>query len=73
VLYWIGGYTTTSAMASKIFQAINLATGRGDDAAMIVITTTDHTGEASTKRVKAFVRERLPGLLHSLDTMTGAK
>ena len=72
-LYWIGGYTTTSATASKIFQAINLASGRGDDGAMIVITTTDHTAEASTKRVEAFVRERLPGLLHRLDAMTGAK
>jgi EpsI family protein len=66
-VYWVGGYTTTSATASKIYQAINLVSGRGDDGAMIVITSTDHGAEANTRRVEAFVRERLPGLLRSLD------
>jgi len=70
-LYWIGGYTTTSPTASKIYQGINLVSGRGDDGAMIVITTTDRTGEVSEKRVEAFIREHLPGLLRGLDTMTG--
>lgn len=71
-VYWVGGFTTTSATLSKVYQAINLLTGRGDDAAMIVATTTDHTAEASAERVKAFVVERLPGLLRSLDHMNGA-
>ena len=70
-LYWVGGYTTTSATASKIYQAINLVSGRGDDGAMIVITTTDRTGDIGEKRVESFVRERLPGLLRSLDATTG--
>ena len=71
-VYWVGGYTTTSATASKIYQAINLVRGRGDDGAMIVITTTDRTAEASAKRIEAFVRERLPDLLGKLDAITGA-
>jgi EpsI family protein len=69
-VYWIGGQTTTSAMASKIYQAINLLTGRGDDGAMIVITTTDRNGvdgDNGAARLKVFVRERLPGLLRDLD------
>lgn len=70
-VYWIGGYTTTSATASKIYQAINLVRGRGDDGAMIVITTTDRNAEVNARRIEAFVRERLPGLLDRLNAMTG--
>lgn len=67
-VYWVGGYTTTSQSASKLYQAINLLRGKGDDAAMLVITATEQQSpEAAMELVKAFVREKLPRILKYLD------
>ena len=37
--YWINGRLTTSKYAAKAFNAIDKLTGRGDDSAVIVLTT----------------------------------
>ena len=69
-VYWVGGWTTTSDIASKVYQAINLITGKGDDGAMIVITaTTLVSAEASQALVAAFVKDRLPTLLDNLSAI----
>ncbi len=69
-VYWVGGWTTTSEVVSKIYQAVNLVTGHGDDGAMIVITASDRSSEeVSAARVKAFVLERLPRILKNLDAV----
>lgn len=69
-VYWIGGRTTSSAMMSKFYQALNLLTGKGDDGAMVVISTTNlGNSEASKALIETFVRDRLPGLLRNLDVI----
>lgn len=69
-VFWIGGWTTTSETAAKIYQAINLLTGKGDDAAMIfIIATSDESVESAASRVEGFVSERLPQLLGELDAI----
>lgn len=66
-VYWVGGRTTTSDILSKVYQAISLVTGKGDDGAMIVITATDsRSADASKALVEAFVRNRLPRILQNL-------
>ncbi len=66
-VYWVGGWTTTSDIVSKIYQAINLVTGKGDDGAMLVITaTTLESDAAADTLVQSFVRNRVPGLLEDL-------
>lgn len=69
-LYWVGGRTTTSDELSKIYQAINLVAGKGDDAAMIVITASDQRSvDASRALVEAFVRDRLSGIIQDLNAL----
>lgn len=73
-VYWVGGWTTTSDIASKIYQAINLVTGKGDDGAMIVITATAmENAESSQALVASFVRNRLPAVLANLNTIQSGK
>jgi len=69
-VYWVGGRTTTSDILSKVYQAISLVTGKGDDGAMIVITATDSkSADAAKALVEAFVRDRLPRILQNLDAI----
>lgn len=66
-IYWNGGYSTQSAMQSKLIQAINLMTGRGDDGAAVIVTVTANQ-EAEAKQVlETFIQQRLPGILVDLD------
>ena len=67
-VYWVGGRTTVSDSLSKLYQAVNLLGGRGDDAAVLVITASRPVQEEDAlPLVDAFVRERLPRLLENLD------
>ena len=67
-VYWVGGRTTVSDSLSKLYQAVNLLSGRGDDAAVLVITASRPVQEEDAlPLVDAFVRERLPRLLENLD------
>ncbi len=69
-VYWIGGRTTTSDVVSKIYQAINLLMGKGDDGAMVVISATSLGNSVASKAlVEAFIRDRLPGVLKNLDVI----
>lgn len=69
-VYWIGGWTTSSEVLSKIYQAINLLRGGGDDGAMIVITASDPLNDEVPKaRIEAFIRDRLPNILKYLDAV----
>ncbi|MFZ4535393.1 exosortase A [Propionivibrio sp.] len=69
-VYWIGGYTTVSESVSKLYQGINLLIGKGDDAAMLVITSTaESSDEAAATAVEAFVRDRLRRVLKDLDAV----
>lgn len=66
-IYWNAGYATQSAMQSKLVQAINLLTGRGDDGAAIILTVSANQEAAAQKALEAFVQQRLPGILTDLD------
>lgn len=69
-VYWVGGRTTTSEVVCKIYQAINLVMGKGDDGAIIVITATDRSSANAAKAlVEAFSRDRLPRILENLDAL----
>lgn len=69
-LYWVGGRTTTSDIVSKIYQAINLVTGKGDDGAMLVISASDRISTETAKAlVESFVRDRLPGIIQNLNAI----
>lgn len=67
MVYWVGGWATTNDIMSKIYQAINLISGQGDDGAMVVITATSlQSADPAEARVTSFVRNRLPALLVDL-------
>lgn len=66
-IYWNSGYTTQSAMQSKLLQAINLLTGRGDDGAAIVIAASASTEAEARQALEDFIRQRLSGILQDLD------
>lgn len=69
-VYWVGGWTTTSDVVSKVYQAINLILGNGDDGAMIVVSATSiQNAEPAEARVSSFIRARLPALLADLRTV----
>lgn len=69
LLYWVGGRTTTSDVVAKLYQALNVVTGRGDDAARVVLVATDQAdGELAKARLSAFVRQHLPLLLEDLES-----
>lgn len=70
MVHWAGSRTTTSDVVSKIYQAISLTTGEGDDGTMLVITASDRSSaDASKALVETFVRDRLPSIIKNLDAM----
>lgn len=69
-VYWVGGWTTTNDVLSKVYQAINLLRGRGDDGAMLVISTTSLGNfDAAKTTIERFARDRLPRVLKNLDVV----
>lgn len=66
-LYWIGGFVTQSDAYSKLFQALNILTGKGDDAAAIIISASGATEEEVKLALEAFIREHLSSILQDLD------
>lgn len=66
-IYWNSGYTTQSAMRSKLIQAINLLTGRGDDGAAIVIAAAAPQEAQARQALENFIQQRLSGILQDLD------
>jgi len=66
-IYWNSGYTTQSAMQSKLIQAINLLTGRGDDGAAIIVTASASHEAQARQALEDFIQQRLSGILQDLD------
>ncbi len=60
--YWINGRPTTSKYLAKAWNAIDKLTGRGDDSAVIVLTTPIGSGgrEAAEATLAAFARDAEP-------------
>lgn len=67
LIYWNGGYATQSAMRSKLLQAINLLTGRGDDGAAIIIAASAPQEAQAHQALEDFIQQRLSGILQDLD------
>jgi exosortase A len=66
-IYWNSGYSTQSAMQSKLAQAINLLTGRGDDGAAIILAVSAKQETEAQRALESFIQQRLPGILEDLD------
>lgn len=66
-IYWHAGYATQSSMQSKLAQAINLLTGRGDDGAAVIITVSANQEPEAQRALETFIQQRLPGILLDLE------
>lgn len=66
-IYWNAGFTTQSSMRSKLVQAINLLTGRGDDGAAVILTVSADQESVARQALEDFVQQRLPGILQDLE------
>ena len=58
--YWINGRLTTSNYLAKAYNALDKLTGRGDDSAVIVVTTPLSAGDAAPATLQAFVAAAQP-------------
>jgi len=66
--YWVNGTTTTSAVVSKLLEAVSRLRGRGDDAAMVAITAYSRDGmDDARRRAQAFASDHLAGMLADLE------
>ena len=66
-LYWVGGHVTSSQYEAKALQAWSKLTGRGDDAALVVIYAPRRTRDDDPASVlRAFTREMSPSIERSL-------
>ena len=65
--YWIDGQYTTNPYWAKVLQAKSQFIGRGDDGAVIIVSTElDEKGDAAADRLQAFVNAMLPSVATSL-------
>jgi len=65
--YWIDGQYTANQYWAKLLQAKSQLLGRGDDGAVIVVSTeSDLKGEEASGRLEDFVRSMLPAISKSL-------
>ena len=59
-LYWIGGRWTTSDVRAKLWQALDVLLGRGDDGAVVLLATPADTDADAV--LEKFARARLPAI-----------
>ena len=68
-LYWVGGVTTSSQTMAKILQAWSKLSGRGDDAALIVVYAPRRArGDDPAPSLRAFARDMSPSIEQALAT-----
>lgn len=73
-LFWVGGRITSNQYAAKALQAWSKLSGRGDDAALIVIyAPRSGRGDEATSSLRAFAREMSPSIERSLSAASGAR
>lgn len=66
-LYWVAGRVTSSQYVAKALQAWSKLSGRGDDAALIVIyAPRSNRGDEAAASLRAFAREMSPSIEHAL-------
>jgi EpsI family protein len=66
-LYWIAGSVTSSPYAAKALQAWSKLTGRGDDAALIVIYGAKRSHDDDpTPSLRAFAQQMSPSIERAL-------
>jgi EpsI family protein len=66
-LYWVAGSVTSSPYAAKALQAWSKLTGRGDDAALIVIYAARRSRDDDpTPSLKAFAQQMSPSIERAL-------
>jgi exosortase A len=67
--YWIDGQYTASPYLAKLLQAKSQLTGKGDDGAVIIVSTElDEKADASPGRLRDFVHVMLPSIAKSLQS-----
>jgi EpsI family protein len=71
--YWIGGRRTTSDQLAKLYIALDRLTGRGDDAAVVIVYTpmTDPRDPQAAATLAAFVGEMAPAIEARLQAARG--
>ena len=66
--YWIDGQYTTNPYWAKLLQAKSQLMGRGDDGAVVVVSTElDEQGDTSVNRLQDFVKVMLPAIAVSVE------
>lgn len=66
-LYWIGGHVTSSQYEAKALQAWSKLSGRGDDAALVVIYAARRTrDDDQTPLLRRFTKEMSPSIERTL-------
>ena len=73
-LYWVAGRVTSSQYAAKALQAWSKLSGRGDDAALIVIYAARRAhDDDATPSLRAFAQAMSPSIERSLAAARGAR
>ncbi len=69
--YWVNGRLTTSNYLAKIYNALDKLTGRGDDSAVIVVTTplSGPSAPPAAATLEAFVAAARPRIAERLDAI----
>ena len=65
--YWIDGRLTASDVLAKAYTALSRVTGRGDDAAVVIVYTRSRRPGEAEAALDAFVRDAGPKLEKMLD------
>ncbi|NCP40311.1 MAG: exosortase A [Rhodoferax sp.] len=66
-LYWVNGKLTASNVQAKAYGALYRLLGRGDDSAVIVLTTAKGPQGEGQARLQAFVQANASALIHLLE------
>ncbi len=72
-LYWVNGRLTTSDVLAKAYGALYRLLGRGDDAAVIVLSTAKGADGSGQARLQAFTQTNAAALTTLLEQTRGDK
>ena len=71
--YWIDGWLTSNDYVAKVLLALARLSGRGDDAAAIVLyAAEDEAGGGAERAMTAFARDMAPGVNDVLERARGS-
>lgn len=66
-VYWVNGQLTASQAQAKLYGALQRLLGRGDDAAVLILSTDKGQADAGIQRLQAFVQANGPRIIALLE------